>query len=198
MLAVARSFQAVNGVPISWYEGSALALPFGKSEFGVVLCQFGLQFLPDPLVALREMRRILEPQGRVAVSVFAEIARNPVALALSDALDRHLGDGASDAKRNEHSLGDAEALDALFRESGFARVRIETVTRTSHYPSVSEYVRFQLEATPLAAALAGCDEPERDRCIALLVEELQTRLAPFASDQGLAFPQVAHVATSLR
>jgi len=49
---------------------------------------------------------------------------------------------------------------------------LETVTRTSHCLSVSEYVRFQLEATPLAAAVAGCDEPERDRCIALLVDPL--------------------------
>ena len=51
----------------------ALALPFGEAEFGVVLCQFGLQFFPDPLGALREMRRVLAPSGRIGVSVFAEI-----------------------------------------------------------------------------------------------------------------------------
>src|SRR5262249_17441307 len=146
MLGVARSFSEVGGVPIEWYEGSALALPFDEGEFGVVLCQFGLQFFPDPPVALREMRRVLEPRGRVGVSVFAEIERNPVAQALSNALDERLGEGASAAKRSEHALSDREDLRSLFEEAGFAGVRIETIAKTSRYPSVSDYVRFQLRA----------------------------------------------------
>lgn len=195
MLAVARAFSKVGGVPIEWYEGSALALPFDEGEFGVVLCQLGLQFFPDPLVALREMRRVLAPDGRVGVSVFAEIERNPVALALSESLDRHLGEGASCAKRNEHALADREVVRSLFGEAGFARVRVETVAKTSRYPSVSEYVRFQLQATPLAAGFDSYDQPERDRLTALVVDELSTRLAAFVREREFAFPQVAHVAT---
>src|SRR6185437_10359099 len=139
MLSVARSLPQVGSVPIEWLEGSALALPFDAGEFEVVLCQFGLKFFPDPLAALREMRRVLAPDGRVGVSVFAELERNPVAHALSDALDRHLGEGASFAKRNEHALADPNEVVALTREAGFARIRIDTVAKTSRYPSVSEY-----------------------------------------------------------
>src|SRR5262249_55584905 len=114
MLDVARSIQQVGAVAIEWYEGSALALPFDAGEFGVVLCQLGLQFFPDPLVALRELRRVLAPGGRVGVNVFAEIERNPVAHALSSALDRHLGEGASAAKRIEHALADRNEVHSLF------------------------------------------------------------------------------------
>jgi ubiquinone/menaquinone biosynthesis C-methylase UbiE len=196
MLAVARSLPTAGAVRVEWYEGSALALPFDGCEFEVVLCQLGLQFFPDPALALREMRRVLVPGRRVGVSVFAEIERNPVAYALSDALDRHLGEGASAAKPQEHALADGDAVRALFREAGFERVRIETVAKTSRYPSVSDYVRFQLQATPLATVLDPRDESERDRLAALLADDLRARLAAFVREGAFAFPQVAHVATA--
>jgi ubiquinone/menaquinone biosynthesis C-methylase UbiE len=197
MLAVARSFSKVGAVPIEWYEGSALSLPFGVGEFGVVLCQLGLQFFPDPLIAMQEMRRVLARDGRVGVSVFAEIEQNPVAQALSDALDRQLGQGASAAKRNEHALADRDRLRSLLRASGFEGVRIETVAKTSRYPSVSEYVRFQLQATPLAAVFDPFEQAERDRLTSLLVDELGARLATLVREREFAFPQVAHIATAI-
>ena len=197
MLAVARSFRTVGGLAIEWYEGSALALPFGEAEFGVVLCQFGLQFFPDPLAALREMRRVLAPTGRIGVSVFAEIERNPVAHALSEALDRKVGEGASAAKRSEHALGDGDLLRSLICDAGFARARVETAAITSRYPSVGDYVRFQLLATPLAAVLDSYDQPQRDRVATLLADELGTRLAAFVRGREFVFPQVAHIATAV-
>ena len=197
MLAVARSFSRVGDLELEWFEGSALALPFGALQFGVVVCQFGLQFFPDPLVAVREMRRVLVPGGTVGVSVFDEIERNPVAHALSDALDRHLGAGASAAKRSEHALANRETIRSLFGEAGFTRLRIDSVEKTSHYPSVSAFVEFQLQATPLAAAIDPYDKPQRERLAALLVDELEARLAAFVGEREFAFPQAAHVATAI-
>src|SRR5581483_1125368 len=42
------------------------------AEFDVALCALGLMYVPDPLQALREMRRVLRPGGRVAVSVWGQ------------------------------------------------------------------------------------------------------------------------------
>src|SRR4051794_7745169 len=39
-------------------------------SFDVALCQFGLMFVPDPVQALREMRRVLRDGGRLGVSVW--------------------------------------------------------------------------------------------------------------------------------
>jgi len=194
MLAVARSFPKIGGVSMEWCEGSALALPFDEDEFDVVLCQFGLQFLPDPGAALREMRRALVGGRPIGASVFAEIELNPAALAFSDSLDVHLGEGASAAKRSEHSLADSARLRALFQGARFSRVQIETVEKTSRYPSIPDYVRFQLLATPLSGVLDDYDEPERERLIGLIVEELSGRLARFVRGREFAFPQVAHIA----
>ena len=65
MLEIARS----NDAPVEWREGDALAMPFLDQEFDVVVCQQGLQFFPDRSKALREMHRVLVPNGRLGIAV---------------------------------------------------------------------------------------------------------------------------------
>jgi ubiquinone/menaquinone biosynthesis C-methylase UbiE len=43
--------------------GDALALPFPDGAFEVCLCHYVLLWLPDPLQALQEMRRVIRPGG---------------------------------------------------------------------------------------------------------------------------------------
>jgi ubiquinone/menaquinone biosynthesis C-methylase UbiE len=194
MLAVARSLPAVVGAPIAWHEGSVLALPFSDAAFDLVLCQLGLQFFPDRPAALDEMRRVLVPGGRVALSVFGPIAHNPATNALAEALDRHVHPDASLAKRNEHALADTDALRALVVGAGFRDVMIETVVNTVRFASADDYVRIQLAATPLATLIAELDPARRDELVRAVVEDVSALLAPYMSERGLEFPQEVHLA----
>jgi ubiquinone/menaquinone biosynthesis C-methylase UbiE len=194
MLEVARSLAPASGRSIEWREGSALALPFDDGEFQVVLCQLGLQFFPDRPRAVREIRRVLGPRGRVGASVYSAIERNPASHALAGALDRRFGPGASRAKRAEHSLAGVRVLRALFADAGFAEVRVETVICNVHFASVGEYVRVQLTATPLAALLAEQELAISERLIALVIADVSDRLARYAHENGVDFPQEVHVA----
>jgi len=190
MLAVARSLMPDL---IEWRDGSALDLPFADAEFDVVLCQLGLQFFPDRSAAVQEMRRVLGQGGRLAASVYTAIDRNPATHALSNALDRHVGPGASFAKRNEHSLADADELHALFAAAGFADTRLETARVTVRFASAAEYVRVQFAATPLAALLTDLDQPERDRLVSDVSADVSEALSTYVDDDTLAFPQEVHV-----
>ena len=131
MLAVARSTSTQSRVPVEWIEASALELPFSAHAFDLVLCQLGLQFFPDPSVALKEMLGVLARDGRLAASVYSSIENTPVAHGLADALDRHLGLGASQIKRSEHSFTDPSELHELATAAGFRDVSVETVHRRS-------------------------------------------------------------------
>jgi ubiquinone/menaquinone biosynthesis C-methylase UbiE len=113
MLRVARGIDPSPGAAIEWVEASALALPFPDAAFDVVLCQLGLQFVPDRGVALREMRRVLARGGRLALNVYGPIEHNPATRALCESLERNLGSRASLAKRTEHALADTGELAAL-------------------------------------------------------------------------------------
>ena len=137
-------------------------------------------------------------RGRLALSVFSPIERNPAAHALSDALDRHVAPGASRAKRAEHALADPAELEALVADAGFGQIRIETVTKTTHFRSVAEYVHVQLIATPLASIVERVDATARDAVVDGLVKDLSAALEPYEDDSGLSFPQEAHALLAVR
>ena len=93
MIAVARSLPAATtGAPIQWHERSALDLQLTDVSFDVVVCQQGLQFFPDKAIALKEMRRVLDHGGRIAVSVWDSNTFGPYVSAVSKALVKFVGD----------------------------------------------------------------------------------------------------------
>ena len=164
MLAVARSLPS-EGAPITWIQGSALDLPFPSDSFDVVFCQLGLQFFPDHERALREMHRVLKASGRAALSVYGPIERTLGANAFALALDDVLGAHASRIKRGEHSFADPSQLEILLKDAGFDLVDVQTVVQTTVFPTVLDYVRFQLLATPMTVLLKDVNEPDRQATI---------------------------------
>ena len=194
MLAVARSASHA-GPPIEWVEGSVLSLPFDDKSFDLVLCQLGLQFFPDRPLALREMRRVLGKSGRIALSVFSAIEQTPAAYAFVQALDRNFGPTASATKRTEHIFSDAADVATLLTTEGFEDVVVKTVTQRISFPSVLDYVRFQLIATPMAGLLDDRSDLEREQAIEAIAAHTASLLEPeMLRDGRLTFPQVAHVA----
>jgi ubiquinone/menaquinone biosynthesis C-methylase UbiE len=196
MLAVARTLPS-DGAPIEWIEGSALDLPFRAASFDLVLCQLGLQFFPDQGLALREMRRVLSPSGRVALSVYSPIERTPGANAFVLALDRVLGLNASKIKRGEHSFNAPNELRELLIGAGFTKVDVQTVVQKIAFPSVLDYVRFQLLATPMAVLLSDRGEADRQAAIKTIASETTSFSDPAMLEGGaFSFPQEAYVATA--
>jgi SAM-dependent methyltransferase len=176
-------------------EGSALSLPFANNSFDLVLCQLGLQFFPDRPLALREMRRVLAPSGRAALSVYSAIERTPAASAFARALDRRLGPDASMIKRAEHVFSAADEVGALMIREGLKHVKVSTVTKRITFPSVLDYVRFQLVATPMAGLLGDRNAVEREMAIEAVASDTQSLLDPeMLRDGRLSLPQEAHVA----
>lgn len=49
-------------------RGDAAALPWDDGSFSAATCMGSLEYIPDPLAALREMRRVLRADGRIVVS----------------------------------------------------------------------------------------------------------------------------------
>jgi ubiquinone/menaquinone biosynthesis C-methylase UbiE len=195
--AVARSLPAAPGALIEWHEGSALALPFPDATFDVAFCQLGLQFFPDRLEALREMRRALVAGGRLALNVFGPLEHNPATSALASALDRHGGPHSSLTKRTEHALADTEQLRRLVADAGFRDVMIDTVSKRVRFPTATDYVRIQLTATPLASLMAQYDEAGRERLVEALLEDVGAALASYVAVEGLIFPQEVHCALAI-
>ena len=87
MLDIARAKPVVAGAArIEYLESPAAPLAAPRGTFDAVLCQQGLQFFPDRPGALREMHRVLKPNGRAAIAVWAELERNQIFAAYHAAL----------------------------------------------------------------------------------------------------------------
>jgi len=91
---------------ISWQTGLAETLPFADSVFDRVVSQFGLMFFDEPTKALREMRRVVKTDGRMAVAVWGPLESTPGYAAMVNLLKRLFGTQVADALRAPFALGD--------------------------------------------------------------------------------------------
>ena len=147
MIAVAARTQGVR-----WARADAARLPFPDGGFDRVLCQAGLQFVPDRLGALREMGRVLRPGGRVALLVWRALHHSPGFAALADALQAVVGPEAAAVMRAPFVFGDdPRPLVTLLDSAGFGDVDVQARAGTVRFASVQAFVRCQRAASPLAA-----------------------------------------------
>jgi ubiquinone/menaquinone biosynthesis C-methylase UbiE len=65
MLAIARQRVADLGRTVDLHTGDAEALPFPDAAFDTVVCALSLCTIPDPAVAIGEMKRVLVRGGRL-------------------------------------------------------------------------------------------------------------------------------------
>lgn len=71
---LARERIAEAGLAVELVGLSAEQIPLPDASFDTVVCTYTLCSIPDPLAALKEMRRVLKPDGRL---LFCEHGRAP-------------------------------------------------------------------------------------------------------------------------
>ena len=74
LLAIARRRAAGAGVRAEFLQGSAAAISLADNTIDTVVMTWTLCSIPDPLAALREMRRVLKPHGQL---LFVEHGLSP-------------------------------------------------------------------------------------------------------------------------
>ena len=147
-------------------DAQQLALP--DAQFDVVLCSLGLMYLPDPGQALREMRRVLRPGGRLVLSVWGERARCGWA-ALFEIVDAEV---ASEVCPLFFGLGREDALAGLCGETGLQRIRQRRLGTALTYADGDEACRAAFVGGPVALAWSRFSEKARDRVRARYLDGL--------------------------
>jgi ubiquinone/menaquinone biosynthesis C-methylase UbiE len=185
MLAVARAQPVPTGASIEWRQGDATDLPFPDAAFDAVLCQQGLQFIPDRVAALRAMRRVLAPAGRLVTSLYC---RTEPLETLVRHVSKHVGSEATATARTILALADRKELAELVATAEFQEVKIETRPMAAHFASVETALDYYLGGI-LSNAISGLSEASR----AALVADLSAALQPYIGGDGVTFPTEAHV-----
>ena len=193
MLEVARSQPIPTGAAaVAWVQSSALAMRLPDASFDVVLCQQGIQFFPDRPLALREMVRVLVPNGRMLASVWE--GPTPYTTAMWNAVERYAGAEAATTLRKSRAIEGPKALEHLVMQAGFRDVNIVSRRRTARLPAVGDFILRHLAATPVAGTVEALSDSVRRA----LAEDAATALRPYADGDGIAFPETANVVTGVR
>lgn len=166
MLAYAAA--TIDDGRVSWHESDAARLPFESSSVDRVSCHQGLQFFPDRLAALAEVRRVLEPGGTLAVATWGRLEDNPWPAALSTAVGRMLGDDAGAGMSVVCDLGDPLEVAELLREAGFEEVRVDEQAQTAKHRDVRAAAAGQLAALPSGSAIDDLSREQHTELVELI------------------------------
>jgi ubiquinone/menaquinone biosynthesis C-methylase UbiE len=174
MLALAAAKPPVEGgAAIEYIECPADALPVADCAYDIVTCQHGLQFFPDRLEALAEMRRAARPGARVGVAAWAPIKESPVFAAVHRAVERAMGpDAAATYRGGPWALDDRAVLHQLSVDAGLGDVEIRHEVLPLEFEGGAGQVLRTLTVAPIAQQVAALDEEGRMQLLRSAEEEL--------------------------
>jgi ubiquinone/menaquinone biosynthesis C-methylase UbiE len=188
MLDVARA-HTPQSVSIEWHEASAEDMPLPDGAFDVVLCQMGLQFIPDKAAALREMRRVLAPGGRMLLNVPGPMPR--LFSIVEEELSRHIHPDAGAFARAVFSLHDADQLKELVRNAGFRTADASCTVKALALPAPADFLWQYVHSTPLAGVIANAADAQR----AALGKSICERWNEFVENGGMRLEVGMTIAT---
>ena len=172
---------------LEWRQGDVARLDFGDGDFDVVLCQMALMFFPDRARALGEMRRVVSPNGTVAVCVPASLDDQPAYRPLVEMIARHAGPEAISLLGTYWCCGDIEELTALIESAGLRLVASRTTTGVARFASPEEMVATEVESTPLIERIS-------DNVYARIRSEARDVLEAYVTASGTVdVPLVCHL-----
>jgi SAM-dependent methyltransferase len=162
MVSVASEIPApAGGAPMEFRQADACFLGLEDDSVDVVLSALTVQFVPEKQRAVTEMRRVVRPGGRVAVSVWGPLNECPYFERVTHAIERHLGPDVAKGFYVAFTLGKVDDARALFMGAGFRDVSSTSPEINDKLGRANEFIPGHLSATPVAGAFAGASEATR-------------------------------------
>lgn len=189
MVDVAAS--KISAAHVELRTADAQSLPFVDESFDLVLCQFGMMFLPDRGLGYSEAKRVLKTGGHLLFNVWDRLDRNTATKVAAEAICEFFSD---DPPRFFHRVPfgyhDAKAIIDEVRSAGFVEVRLETISMVGRAGSAREAAIGLCQGTPLRSEIEARGGLEAATTVA--TEALS---AAFGSGP-IEAPMSAHIVTA--
>lgn len=170
-------------------------LPFADSSFDAVVSRLALMAADDAGSTLRELRRVVEPEGRLASLLWASPDENPWFAEPREAIRTVLGPERAMFAHGFGKMGTPEEAAAVHREAGLADVEARYLRGTREEAGAAAYwQQLATENGHFRRVAASLGDEEREA----LVAEVERRLAPYRAGDGLVLPRTMVLVTARR
>jgi ubiquinone/menaquinone biosynthesis C-methylase UbiE len=168
----------VSNATFARMDAEKLELP--DAGFDVVLCALGLMFMPHPELAVREMRRVLRPGGRLVIAVWGERA----ACGWSTLFSIVDAEVTTEVCPLFFDMGKPDVLARVCRDEKFEDVEQFRFAAPLNYADDDAACGAAFMGGPVALAWSRFDAPVRARVRARYVESI----AAWREKQGYRVP----------
>lgn len=193
MVDIARRGAAEHGIDnVEFRVIDAQRIDLPDDSVDGVLSRFGLMFVPEPVRAFGEIRRVLRPGGRLAYAVWGTPERNMwIGLMMCALIQNGFAPpGDAFAPGGVVSLAGAERNRELLAGAGFSDVRVTEVAGAMPFADLEDYWAVQTAVAGPVAQLVASMTPEQ---VAAVKATLEPSMAPYQSDDGYGLPSLATV-----
>lgn len=191
MLEIARAKPPVSGgAPIEYLECPADALTVADATYHVATCQQGLQFFPDKVAGLIEIRRALQPGRKLGVAVWCSLDDCPPFAAIERGVAAVLGPEAATMYRNgPWGLSDPDELTSLFDQAGFNKPKLTRHELPLTFEGGISQLCSSLAAAPVGAAVNELDDDRKRELYATIDDAAE----PLVRDGAIESSMAAHI-----
>jgi SAM-dependent methyltransferase len=175
----------------------ATAIPLADASLDGVLCRFGLMLVVDVETAFAEVARVLRPDGRAAIAVWAEPEHNDwITAGGRAALELGLIERPDPDAPGPFRLADPARLRSLVEGAGLTVQTLEDAPVTWRADSLEEWWESSLDMSRMLALLrekidAGQLEALRAGAVSRLAEHVE-------ADGSVVVPGLARVLLVVR
>ena len=146
---------------VHFQVGDAQKLTFPDAAFDAALSLLVLNFVPDPVLALREMRRVTKPGGTIAAAVWDYGGDMEMLRIFAEEVSAFDPQFVTDERKMP--LGRPGKLAEAFRAAGLDAVEEKAIDTPLHFTSFDDYWRpFLLGTGPAGAYVAKLSPDRRD------------------------------------
>ncbi len=166
--SAARRASEVRLSNCSFVRMDAETLDLPDAQYDVVLCGLGLMYMPNPERALREMRRVLTPGGRMSLAVWGERSKCGWS-SLFPIVDAEV---SSEVCPLFFRLGQQDTLTRLCADANFEAIEHRRISTTLAFANATEACNAAFVGGPVALAWSRFNDEVRARVRACYIRSI--------------------------
>ncbi len=177
MLDIAKG--KVDGAEnIEFTVANAMELPFGKSEFDLMVCQFGVMFFPDKPASYREAARVLRSGGHYVFNVWGSLSENPFAQMAQDVCAKFFPVNPPGFYKVPFHYGDPNVVRTDLATAGWHDVVHETITLNKTIENPEAFATALVYGNPLIDEIRERGGVDPDMVAAAMLDALHDKFGP--------------------